>query len=78
MHKPQAKIILMPAPSEAALAERRERNDQIETAMNAIGAIIPLLHETVEGNRFLLSRVWLAEELDRNYAVLNGLLEGIV
>ncbi len=74
MHKPQAKVILLPTASEAALAEREQRGEAIETCLNNIGAIITLLHETVEGDRFLSARAWLAEELDKNFGALDSQL----
>lgn len=72
MHKPQAKIILLPTASEDVLAKRQERGEAIETCLNNIGAIITLLHETVEGDRFLSARAWLAEELDKNFGTLDS------
>jgi len=51
-----------------------EHAEQIETAMNNMGSIITLLHETVEGERFLACRTWLAEELDKNFGKLDAAL----
>lgn len=64
--------IVIPFPGTDAEAHVAERNDHIETCLNNIGAIVTLLHETVEGDRFMSARAWLAEELDKNFGALDS------
>jgi hypothetical protein len=71
MQKPQAQIIMLPSANEALLEQREARQEAIETCLNNIGAIVTLLHETVEGERFMSARAWLAEQLDKNFGVLD-------
>lgn len=71
MLKPQAQIIMLPSANEALLEQREARQEAIETCLNNIGAIVTLLHETVEGDRFMSARAWLAEELDKNFGALD-------
>jgi primosomal protein N'' len=49
-----------------------DRAGEIEDCMNNIAAIVTLLHETVEGERFMNGRAWLADQLDNNFGALDA------
>jgi hypothetical protein len=66
----KSNIIRLPA-SDAAI----ERAGRIEDCMNNMAAIITLLHETVEGDRFCHSRAWLTEQLDKTFGALDAHLD---
>jgi hypothetical protein len=70
---PQSTIISFPgaAGDQAALAEREERQAAIEICLNNVGAIVTLLEETVEGDRFVSARAWLVEQLEKNFVALD-------
>jgi primosomal protein N'' len=68
-HIPQGDVLPFPVGQAAS-----ERADEIEECLNDIGSIITLLHETVEGDRFLSARAWLAVELERNFNMLDNRL----
>ena len=61
-------------PFRAPAPTQDDSADQAETCMNNIGSIITLLHETVEGERFLACRAYLVEELDKNFGSLDAAL----